>query len=655
MAQTVIPVAELAKIGVVYDTPPVSLASQAFTDVSNVRFRDGAVRKFEGEVDIQSITDTIVHVAWWPSPAIAPSSGYYVVITDNGTNHVVTLYKPDGTSRGSMGSFSRTGEWNHTLFAGGYAIVINNGVEKPHYILDNTDGSDINDLNTFGELPGWDSYEVSTDLIEDIYTANSTATFDLGQELDFSVFSIKVTKISNNTKTNLTVLAGSPAGTGTVNGSNFVPGTLPASPTQPSGDYYNIYNDTNTNTTVIVVGDAVGENDQIKVTIESRNPVTVTCGIIKSFNNLLVAGDLVEKDGSTVVRRLTGVVRTSDLAVTGAIPNNWNPFAAGVSTADEFTLSETDPVVDMVQLQGNLFIYTHSSIHRMQLTGNQNAPVSISTVTNQYGAQTKDSVIEFDGQHLVVGSNDIYVFTGNPSNIQSVANGRVRDKFYEQLSTTYENRLFLLRNNQYNEIWICFPTQASTGLCDKAYIWNFRDNTWTVRTLNNVRYGVYAPVKGAGTGDAYRPWGTSVIDPNKYFPVFAQNNSSNKKLIAADIGYQFSGSDYVSYIERKQLAISPEYDTETINSIALHADGSDAVLRVRAKGTSYPGQDADLTSSSILINAFTIQSEYKIDARVHGRLLNMRIDDAAADNTAANSKKWNLAQLQLGVNKGGSR
>ena len=50
MPDQTIPITNIAKAGVVLDTPPVSLPPNIFTDVRNVRFRDGAIRKMQGEV-----------------------------------------------------------------------------------------------------------------------------------------------------------------------------------------------------------------------------------------------------------------------------------------------------------------------------------------------------------------------------------------------------------------------------------------------------------------------------------------------------------------------------------------------------------------------------------------------------------------------------
>ena len=57
MAEEVISVTGIAEMGVVKDSPPIALAPNVFTDVKNVRFRDGAVTKISGEVLLNNITE----------------------------------------------------------------------------------------------------------------------------------------------------------------------------------------------------------------------------------------------------------------------------------------------------------------------------------------------------------------------------------------------------------------------------------------------------------------------------------------------------------------------------------------------------------------------------------------------------------------------
>ena len=99
------------------------------------------------------------------------------------------------------------------------------------------------------ELPGWDSYQVEQQVYNDTYLTGNSTVFDLGQKVDFSVNSIIITGTNNKT-----AQAGSPAGSGTVNGTNFVPGNLPGTIPTVSGNNFQIYTDTSTNTTVVVMG-----------------------------------------------------------------------------------------------------------------------------------------------------------------------------------------------------------------------------------------------------------------------------------------------------------------------------------------------------------------------------------------------------------------
>jgi len=522
MAEDIISVTDIASQGVVKDTPPVALGPNVFTDVRNIRFKDGAIRKITGELLLNNITEDLTpanetfgqvrYFAVWESPNRTPTGCYYIWVVDYVRANIVVgqkVYVQDhtGTKRDITPAtmtngftFTITG-WQHTIFSGGFAFIINNGIDRPHYILDTPGNLDIANL-VLAELPGWDGYDVKSSVITDTFSTGNLLTFDLGQKVDFVNMSVEVTVAAAAR----TAQAGTPTGTGTVNTANFVPGALPAYASLPSvgNSNFQLYNDAATNTTICYIG-GMADGNEVKVKINSRVPVNVTAGIIQSFGSLLVAGDLTERSSANnqIVRRLSGVVKTSDVAVPGAVPNNWDPFAAGVSTADEFTLSETNVITEMKSLQGNMYIYSTNSIHVMRLTGNVNIPVQFGPVTDEYGCLSRGSVMEYDGKHFVVGNNDLYTFSGNPGNIQSLSDGKIREYFYNNLNPIHEAKMFTLLNHHENEIWVCYPTLASfRGECDEALLWNYRDNTWTIRDLNNVVSGDTGPIKGGGVPTA---------------------------------------------------------------------------------------------------------------------------------------------------------
>ena len=100
MPEQILPLTGLDKAGVVLDIPPVSLPPQALTGALNVRFRNGAINKIEGDerVPIPSgIIGEKQYLAWWPNPNLAPNSGYYVVVTRDNNVDIIWLLNAANT------------------------------------------------------------------------------------------------------------------------------------------------------------------------------------------------------------------------------------------------------------------------------------------------------------------------------------------------------------------------------------------------------------------------------------------------------------------------------------------------------------------------------------------------------------------------------
>jgi hypothetical protein len=622
MAGQIIPINDIASAGVVKDMPAASLAQNIFTDCLNVRFRDGAVRKMEGEEAITTpFSDNIIYVAFWDNPNLGAGTGYYIVVINNGSTDSIVAIKNDGvqTINTLKSGIAQGGTWQHTLFNGGFTFIINNGVEKPLYVQDTPGNTNIASLSMF-ELPGWDSYYANEEISSTVWdSANQTLDFNLGKVVDFTKQHATITIINSATNTIR----------------NFAKFTaLGSNSTDSSGSNqitFTCSNDTDSNTTIITPSSAMVENgDTVTVKVSTTNIVNVRCGVLRAYKNLLVAGNLTEYDNTNtvIVRRLAGVVRTSDVAAPGSIPANWNPFAAGVNTADEFTLSSTGTVQDMAELQGRMYIYTNNSIHSLEQTGSSSVPFSVSTVTDSYGAQTLEAVQEYDGRHLVVGSNDIYVFGGHPGSIQSVADGRVRRYFIDNLNKAHEQKLFILKYQAKDELWICYPKGSNTEV-NECLIWNYRLNNWTIRRMQS-----------AITSGAIVPY---LNNPNERVPLF----SYSTEIMYGDKTYSLvNSSAYESFIERKKLGMSPEFDTETLSNIAMKIEGSNAVLTMNVKGSNYPGADVDPTTG--VSNNFDVSSDYKIGIRETGRFLNYKLTETATND-------WNLSGLQYEILKGGSR
>ena len=651
MPNQVLPITDLAKAGVIMDTPAVSLPPNVFSNVENVRFRDGAIRKMEGETTLFSLTpgaDPIVYVAYWQGPF----NNMYVVVREMGTIALHLASDPSQTRPGGSIETSADATYQHTLFNGGFNFVLNNGVSTPIYL---TDVEDFNTITAFNSasLPNWNSYLAQENIVSVVWD-NQNTDIPLGRSVSLNLETINPASETIGTQAILFRIIprdpSLPILTQAVDTLVRQDDGMSSTYSVPTGGLFSIQdptspdnwllNPTPRDTTVTPPIAGAEPGDTIEIAIQERPEIEVTAGVVRAYGSLLVAGNLRETSGNRIIRNLPGTIRTSDVAAPGNVPANWNPFRNGANTADEFTLSATGAVQDMAELQGNLYIYTTGSIHSLQQTGG-NIPFGIRPVTNNYGADNLGSVLEVDGKHIVVGSDDIYVFAGHPGSITSIADSRVRHRDFFNSDTDVK----ILRYSRFDELWFYSPN------VQEMFIWNYRDNTWSRREQTT-------PVVGnQGPGNLIFSYNTNTIqsivyaiDPNSYTSVGINGG-------------------YISYIERRRLAITPEFTTENLVSAALLTElvdpDTEVVLDVSVRGSDSPQQDLNPTEGTGLmqnVNDFQIrdlvlqpdgttieEKDYKVDIRVHGRLLNYRIADRGQQ------AGWSIAGMQFDIGTGGVR
>lgn len=710
----IVPITQLHSVGMIKDTPSITLPPQAFSDALNVRFRDGCINKISGEVNLlptltgDPITGTYLHVSWWSSPNVTPTDGYFVIVsTDNTYDYLYLVRASDGNTRDLGVQVPSGGQWQSTVYQGGYSVIINNGIARPFYVLDTVGNTDMTTLTAY-ELPGWDSYYTNEVSLDDVYDVSlHIPEFDLGRTVDFNLEEVVATCYD--------------AETGDVKFSVTVGSVTTVD--QVTISYDEVTDSHIATLATSTFPEFLEDGDNVYIVIRSKATVQVRAGVVRAWGDVLVAGNLRELNAPTVssvdsglnritfsaahgmaigdkiyitkpasakgvytvtgvpsttvlefasipagtytdtrytivssgtaVRNQPGVVRISDVAAPGTIPHNWNPYSEGVSTADEFVLATTGIVQDLVEMQGDLFVYTNSSIHRLVKTNNTSIPYVASVVTDNHGALGLDCIKEYNGVHVVVGSNDVYTFSGHPSSIKSMAYGRVRNYLFKNINPSYTDKVFILRNYANDELWFAYPTLASSGACDEVLIWNYVNNTWSRRKMTSFLSGVMAPTRDYTGGSL-----TADVDASILRPVLCNGTT----VFGADFEEKFTnatGSNYESYIERIEAPMSPEFDVESLHSVVLwankEASASNFDLRLRFRGTDNPSQTFTYPLTANGGNAstnvqFTVGSEYKADVRVNGRFVSYRITDEGLV-----SDLWRISGIQLDVKKGGRR
>jgi len=357
--------------------------------------------------------------------------------------------------------------------------------------------------------------------------------------------------------------------------------------------------------------------------------LTVTAKVIRSLNYSLIAANLTINQGGTITYA-PSTVRVSVQAATGNIPTVWQPGIT-TDTADEFELNSTSPILDMAELRGNMFIYSSDSINILTI----GATTRVSPYSKSYGILSTDCVIEVDGKHFVVDRNDIYTHNGSGA-IESIADFRIKKYFFSNLNKDYINKVHLIKNSFYKEIWINYPKGSST-VCNEALVYNYKNNTWSKRTLPSLTYSFTGP---SNISNAFQ-YGNEVV---------YMTTNTNQTLVTDSNYLMWNGSaltSYTSYVEKKKLNTGDVTGSSLISAVYPVFDKvpSDASITVRVVGQNNYVDDVDLSvDDPELKDTFTFLPNnpraqgYKVDPRVNGRVMNYRITSGGP---------WRMAMMAL--------
>ena len=143
----IIPVRGVGSTGIVRDTPSVLLPPEAWSDGRNVRFDNSSVSKIQGHEQMFDLQVEATNLIYWPNI----TTQYYVYALDTSVRRINSA----GVSAEIGSGFTSGGDWQSVLFNGGYTVIMNNGIDAPHYITGTGQGQP--EENTLTRLPDWPS------------------------------------------------------------------------------------------------------------------------------------------------------------------------------------------------------------------------------------------------------------------------------------------------------------------------------------------------------------------------------------------------------------------------------------------------------------------------------------------------------------------
>jgi hypothetical protein len=376
------------------------------------------------------------------------------------------------------------------------------------------------------------------------------------------------------------------------------------------------------------------------------------CGAIASHKNFLFGLGMVEDgpDGPVYYRDR---VHWSHPVEPNGIPYTWEPAndADKSSLAGYVTLGRGGPIVGAESMRDSFVIYSEDAISILDYTGDA-LMWRRRTVSQNAGLIGRNALVEVRGQHFFMAFDDIMMFDGNTA--VSLLHNRMRKKYASAIDTQNLKNAFAVHNKVFAELWFCFPEKGNEH-ANCAYVYNYRDNTWSIRDLSlehRFRHGHFGRVIG---NDAI--WGdpgvegsieTKWNEERSTWRLGAQQPFGGVMLGVSgpnvyNIDTPTPDEDVDTFIERTHMPIAGHDICTSATRIYPLLEGSSEVQV--SLGSHQSAGDGVRWAQPAVFNPIT---DRKLDIRTTGELHAYRIDGKARGN-------WNVTGFDLEFAPAGKR
>ena len=389
---------------------------------------------------------------------------------------------------------------------------------------------------------------------------------------------------------------------------------------------------------------------------------------IRAFGDQLIAMNLTEGSTSYPTR-----LRFSDIAFANSIPGSWDATDPTTSAGFIDLVQIPTEIKDGLTLGSNFIVYSSDQTWMLEFVGGQFI-FQTRKLFDDAGVINQNSIIEADGRHYVFGSKDIYVHDSTTK--QSICDERVKAFVYDNLNNQNIDVCFALHNVNLNEIMFCFQSAdadnefANANRCNRAAVYNYRNNTWSFYSLPNVSSGTHANVNSVAT--YANTTATYALTGGTYY---SQQDSFDRHTLMVGETLTSDGitSDKLYGLDLSDTGqLAYELDTEATKYPYLERTGIDldetgsaarqyvVVTRLYPQADTNNSSDTTMTfefgASDIPRNTptysspvtFDIATDHKIDSRAAGRYLSYRM-------TLTDNKDFDLSGWDIEVTATGAR
>ena len=219
---------------------------------------------------------------------------------------------------------------------------------------------------------------------------------------------------------------------------------------------------------------------------------------------------------------------------------------------------------------------------------------------------------------------------GGP-NKENISRGRIEAALFADVDPTRRDDTFAFLHSSDKEVWLCYPSRGFSGSgCDKAFIYNYMNNTWYQRNL------IPEDVTG-DTPNGIRGMEEAELDGELF--IYGWGELGPRRL-GTERGFSGGG------IRTGGNAIFMNKDLgDPIITKSIHAAYPKGSAQFEVGVTSTPHLQDTIVFP---MRSFDPNNEYKIDYRLHGRYYHLQLQQSSNLNPK-------ITNCDIDVKSGGRR
>ena len=363
--------------------------------------------------------------------------------------------------------------------------------------------------------------------------------------------------------------------------------------------------------------------------------------IIRGYKNYLMALDCYDETG----RRYPSMVRWSSPAEAGDVPPSWDALVVG-EQAGLYPLADTPGrIVEGLTLGDYFMIYKTDSVWQVQFIGGDFIMSFRKVFGDEAGCLSKECVAEFDGKHFVLTATGAYITNGQTK--KEIMEQWVKDEFFNQAAPDTISQTKIVADHNNKEIWIYYITDNSTtGWADRAIIYNWEIQKWTVRELTGISYiteGVVEKVAAVNDWDGSTDeWNQNSAEIwNSDLPISPVDRGLlladyvNKVFYKNELGELLVTEPMIARIKRIGIDFDDDANFKYLTRVIPHVLGANPVT------VTIFASDNQTTSPSIAHQSvFNPTTDVDIDCHVAGRYIGIEFSGEEFWTLTGYSLEW---------------